>query len=106
MKKFKWVICYCCEGHGHVDNPAFTQGFTSSEWHDKDPDEQDAYMAGVYDVQCVSCKGLGRIREPDISAMNFSEKRLLVIELKEGRAEARAKAEIDAEIRAERAMGC
>lgn len=106
MKKLKWVICDCCEGNGKVENPAFSNGFTSSEWHDMHEDEQANYMAGDYDVKCQGCNGLGRVQVPNVSAMTFAEKRLLVIERREARKEARLNAELDAEWAAERRFGC
>lgn len=30
--KYQWAICECCEGEGRVENPAFSNGITSSEW--------------------------------------------------------------------------
>jgi hypothetical protein len=42
MNKHKWIICPCCDGESTVDNPAFSNGFTSSEWHDMHVDEQQA----------------------------------------------------------------
>lgn len=106
MKKLKWVICDCCEGNGKVENPAFSNGFTSSEWHDMHQDDQASYMAGDYDVECQDCKGLGRVQVPNVAAMTFAEKRLLVVERRETREEARLNAEIDAEWAAELRFGC
>jgi hypothetical protein len=31
MRKFKYIICHQCEGHGTMENPAFENGFTQSE---------------------------------------------------------------------------
>lgn len=106
MKKYKWIICNCCEGNGAVENPAFSNGFTSSEWHDMHEDEQSAYMAGDYDVSCEQCQGTGKIQVPDVARMTFGEKRLLVIERREAREEARIDREIRAEWATERALGC
>lgn len=101
MKKFKWAICPCCKGNGKIDNPAFSNGFTSSEWNDMHEDEQTAYMAGDYDVLCQDCNGSGKVQVPNVAAMNFSEKRQLVIE----RREARLNAQMNAEWARERALG-
>ncbi|QLG96601.1 hypothetical protein HZF02_32235 (plasmid) [Pseudomonas yamanorum] len=106
MKKLKWVICNCCEGNGKVENPAFSNGFTSSEWHDMHEDEQANYMAGDYDVHCQDCNGLGRLQVPHVALMTFAEKRLLVSERRTAREDAYINAELDAELAAERAFGC
>lgn len=102
MKKTKWIICNCCEGNGQVENSAFANGFTSSEWGDMAEEDQAAYMRGDYDVKCNACNGLGRVQVPNMAAVTFAEKRLLVIE----RRESRADAALDAEWAAERALGC
>lgn len=106
MKKTKWIICSQCEGEGCVENPAFSNGFTSSEWHDMHADEQDSYLRGYYDVKCQACDGSGKVHVPNVAAMSFAEKRQLVIELREAREYARADAALDAVLAAERAFGC
>jgi len=106
MKKHKWIICNRCDGEASVDNPAFSNGFTSSEWHDMHVDEQQAYMTGAYDVPCTECDGLGRVKVPNVAAMSFGEKRQLVLERREARINAQLDAEMAAEVAAERAFGC
>lgn len=106
MKKLKWIICSCCEGNGTVDHPAFSNGFTSSEWSDMHPDERDAYMAGAYDERCEACQGLGRVQVPNVAVMTFAEKRELVIERREAREDARVTRMLESEIEAERSYGC
>ncbi|ELI9034634.1 hypothetical protein EX227_21365 [Providencia rettgeri] len=87
-EKFRWVICYCCEGHGKVDNPSFSDGFTGSEWNELDDEFLDEYRKGTYDVQCSVCKGSGKVKEPDISRMTFAEKRVLAAQRREAREDA------------------
>jgi RecJ-like exonuclease len=102
----KVAICSCCEGHGQVENPAFSNGFTSSEWNDLDDDFKEEYMSGRYDVQCQECKGTGRVLVPDVARLAFSHKRQLVIVRREQREETSAIRAINAEMAAERAFGC
>jgi RecJ-like exonuclease len=104
--KLKWVICWECQGNCKVDNPAFSNGFTSSEWAEMDHDDQDTYMRGGYDVPCEPCSGTGKVQVPDVAAMTFGEKRLLVLERRDQRADAAAARAIRAEVAAERRMGC
>lgn len=114
MLKTKWAICGCCEGNGRVENPAFSNGFTSEEWADMcsdyddgdDTSAADRYMAGAYDVVCSECRGTGKIKVPDVQAMTFGEKRQHILNMREQQAEARARREIAAEYAAERRMGC
>lgn len=106
MRKMKWVICNCCEGNGTVENPAFANGFTSSEWNDMHEDEQAAYMARAYDVPCTECKREGKVQVPDVARMTFAEKRQLVIERREKREEAESNRALNAAWAAEIAFGC
>ena len=34
MGNYYWAICHHCDGHGSMDNPAFSDGFTNSELYD------------------------------------------------------------------------
>jgi excinuclease UvrABC ATPase subunit len=66
----KWAICERCEGNGQHDNPAFSNGITSSEYdEDWTEEEMDAYMDGHYDVSCQTCKGSGKVLEIDEKAV-------------------------------------
>lgn len=60
MEKHKWIICSCCEGNGAVENPAFRNGFTSSEWAEMAADEQAEYMRG--DTTCPARPAPARAR--------------------------------------------
>lgn len=75
---YRWVICEECEGNGKVDNPAFENGFTQSEWGQLPEEEQSAYFGGEYDVTCGCCGGSGKVKRPDVSRMNYPQKRELV----------------------------
>lgn len=104
--KMKWVICSKCEGHCKVEHPAFENGITSSEWADVEQESRDAYMRGDYDVPCDECRGLGRIEVPNVAMMTFTEKRMLVLQRREARLDAKISREMAAEYAAERRMGC
>lgn len=102
MRKYNFVICHVCEGHGMMDNPAFSNGFTSSELNDMEPEERDMILDGAYDVPCTHCGATGKVRVPNMAALTFAEKRELV----EERRNARELAEMARMERMERIMGC
>lgn len=106
MIKFKWIICNCCNGEGSVENPAFDNGFISSEWADMHTDEQAAYMAGDYNVPCQECNSSGKVQIADIAAMTFGEKRKYILEQREEVENRQLDREISQEVAAERAFGC
>lgn len=98
-------LCSTCDGHGTVDNPAFDQGFTRSEWAELDCDEQDAYMSGAYDVQCSACHGQRTQLVPDVSMMTWAQRRMLVRNRRAERFDAEIRRQIQGEIDAERRLG-
>lgn len=55
-------------------------------------------MSGAYDVPCSKCKASGKVQVPNIAALTFGEKRLLV----EQRRNEEARRENAAEVAAER----
>lgn len=83
MHKTKWIICGDCAGDGTVENPAFSNGFTSSEWQDAGEEFQQTYMTGGYNVPCGRCAGSGKVCVPNVAALNFGEKRQLVLAQRE-----------------------
>lgn len=74
---FTWSICPVCDGHA-TDRGASVEcdggGFTSSEWAEQDDDFKQDYLNGTYDKPCTSCDGLGRIKEPDLDALDADER--------------------------------
>lgn len=106
---FVWAICECCRGNGTVDNPAFSNGFTSDEWHeacheDIDDDGESfasRYLGGAYDVRCPECKGTGKVKAPDVERLTLRERRQIAV------AERRDyyRHQVNAEAAAERRMG-
>lgn len=54
MGNYYWAICHHCDGHGSMDNPAFSDGFTNSELYDMEPEERQRIVNGAYDVPCTN----------------------------------------------------
>lgn len=97
---YRWAICDCCEGSGTRDNPAFSNGITSSEWHDEwDADDRESYLAGAYDVPCTDCAGSGKVKTPIVGNLTWAERRQLVEERRQERYAAESAAERRAEAR-------
>ncbi len=52
----KYEVCERCRGEGKHDHPAFSNGFSREDF-DEDPDFEEGYFRGDYDVICEECKG-------------------------------------------------
>ena len=97
----KWVICPCCEGSGKCDNPAFSDGFSSSEWAEQDYEFKKDYLSGSYDVSCRECAATGKVAAPDMDVLTYQQKRLLA----NARSFERAKEQFARECEIERRTG-
>ena len=112
-KHFNCAICDCCNGHGKVDHPAFSNGITSSEWAEMADDwdaesetnAQDRYLAGAYDVVCENCSGAGKVKVPDFKRMPRDERKAYIQFLREEREEFEFQQTCRAELEAERRIG-
>jgi len=94
-------VCWKCDGHGTHTNPSIDgNGITSSEWAEWDPEEQDSYMNGEYDVTCEKCQGSNVVLVPDTSIMS-EEQKTIFSQWKKQEAE---KAALDAECQKEQEM--
>ena len=61
----RYVVCDCCEGSGKVVNPSIDAGGLMRDDFDDDPDFEEGYFSGRYDVKCPSCDGLRVIAVPE-----------------------------------------
>lgn len=96
----KYALCDTCEGSGMMENPAFSNGITSSEWGDMDEESRDTYMSGGYDVPCDCCGGKRVVLVVDAERLTYSHRRVLVFKRQMDRAEREVCAEAAAERRA------
>lgn len=53
----KYEVCSQCEGSGTMVDPAVDAGGLIAEDFAEDPEFEDAYWGGQYDVQCSLCEG-------------------------------------------------
>lgn len=53
-----YEVCYRCRGAGKHVNPSIDGHGISREEFDMDPEFEENYFAGVYDVVCDECNGL------------------------------------------------
>lgn len=96
---FKWDVCGTCDGKGSMVNPSIDCGGLTSEDFDADPNFEESYRSGTYDVQCSECGG--RRVVPKLTPSTADEKSIV----KALDAEERQNAAWERESRAERAMG-
>lgn len=57
MTKSKWVVCPVCRGEGKTVNPDIDAHGLTREDFDEDPDFQESYLRGDYDITCRACNG-------------------------------------------------
>lgn len=94
----KWVICDTCSGDGTHVNPSIDAGGLCAEDFHDDPDFADNYMSGMYDVQCYTCSGSGKVREVDLDQLSDELRDAYERQLEDD-------AQYEAMCRAERIMG-
>lgn len=95
----KFALCPRCRGAGSHVNPAVDGNGISPQEFAEDPDFQESYFAGVYDVACERCGGEKVIKVIDRA-------RAKPIDLKIYDDQARVERELEAEEAAERRFGC
>lgn len=74
----KFEVCGTCEGRGTHVNPNIDGNGLTAEDFAEDPDFEEAYFRGDYDVTCKTCHGARVVAEPDTARMTFGQKRALV----------------------------
>lgn len=53
----KWEVCGTCNGQGKHVNPSIDCHGISQEEFDDDPQFEEEYFSGTYDVECSECHG-------------------------------------------------
>lgn len=60
-----FIVCPGCDGHGKYVNPSIDAHGLTREDFDEDPDFEEGYWRGDYDVRCSLCEGERVIPSPD-----------------------------------------
>ena len=81
--KHKFEVCPRCNGEGKHVNPAIDSHGLSREDFDADPDFEEDYFSGVYDVECYECKGLRVVKVPDWMRLTTDECHAIVLHQQE-----------------------
>ncbi len=74
----KFEVCTRCEGAGTHTNPSIDGHGISPEEFAEDPDFEESYFRGDYDVTCSVCDGARVVARPDFSRWTFAQKRAYV----------------------------
>ncbi len=94
----KFEVCGGCDGRGTHVNRAIDGNGLSREDFDQDPDFEESYFRGDYDVCCEDCRGKRVMLVADWSKMDAETKKLYDEHLQDER-------QYRAEVAAERRMG-
>ena len=94
--------CNLCNGKGSHVNPSIDCGGLTQDDFDEDPDFEESYRSGHYDVTCNQCHGKRAVPVINHDHLNDEQKRALntMNQLAE------EEAAYQAECRMERMMGC
>lgn len=68
--RFKFEVCGTCNGKGSHVNPSIDAHGIGREEFDEDPDFEEAYFAGRYDVACAECGGKRVVAVTDDERVN------------------------------------
>ena len=71
--KHRWEICCRCSGEGKHVNPSIDGHGISPEEFREDPDFEEAYFSGLYDVTCYECHGSGKVKVADWRRLTADE---------------------------------
>ncbi len=73
----KFELCPRCQGVGTHVNPSIDGNGLTREDFDQDPDFEESYFRGDYDVQCSVCQGERVVSKVDFSRLTPAQKRHL-----------------------------
>jgi predicted methyltransferase len=67
------IVCPTCDGDGTHVNPAVDGNGISPDQFREDPDFEEAYFSGVYDVRCEECEGKNVVEVIDEDLLEKNE---------------------------------
>ena len=70
----KFEVCGQCQGNGTHVNPSIDGHGLTREDFDADPDFEEQYFSGVFDVRCYECKGERVVKVPNWDAMTEEQR--------------------------------
>lgn len=79
----KYEVCDRCRGENKHTKPGIDDHGLSFEDFAEDPDFEEDYFAGVYDVVCERCKGLRVVVIPDLDRCTEEQRRKVEAHLDE-----------------------
>lgn len=95
----KYEVCLTCEGKGSHVNPSIDAHGISAEEFYEDPEFEESYFRGDYDVRCYACGGLRVVPVPDVEQMNNFQKEIWSTHLQEVEEDVAFEIECEAERR-------
>jgi hypothetical protein len=75
----RFEVCGRCDGHGMHTNPVIDGNGLSREDFDNDPEFEEGYFSGVYDIQCECCHGARVVPVVDESKLTARQRTKLVL---------------------------
>lgn len=75
----RWEVCPVCDGRGSHVNPAIDCNGLSSEDFADDPDFEEEYFSGRYDMTCNRCGGRTTVPVVDEARLTHRQKRALTL---------------------------
>jgi hypothetical protein len=78
----KYMVCPVCDGEGTTVNPSIDCNGLTAEDFDDDPDFEESYWRGDYDVVCGACKGERVVTDDRMGELerNAADRRLAAME--------------------------
>ena len=74
---FEFQVCGTCQGRGKHVNPSIDCDGLTAEDFAEDPDFEEAYFRGDYDITCTVCNGKRVVPVPDLERCAAEQKEMI-----------------------------